>query len=265
MELFDFLSFSLTDIIDVALVTLLIYQLIKWIRGTSAFSIVLGILILYVLWLIVQALDMKLLSSILGQILGVGIIAILIIFQPEIRRFLLHLGNKYAREGAERSRILSFLFSNPHSEEMGSKNIEEIAMACRRMGEEKTGALIILPHKSSLEFVVETGDIIDAAINRRLIENLFTKNSPLHDGAMIISSSRIVATRCTLPIIDNPDIPPQYGMRHRAAVTITSDTDADAIVVSEETGNITFVSGGEMHLTTSISELKLFISDSYKK
>ena len=222
--MFDFINISVIDIIDIILVGLLIYQMVRIMRGTSVFNIFTGILLLYLTWIVVKALNMKLLSSILGQILGVGVIALIVIFQPEIR-----------------------------------------PQACRRMGETRTGALIVLQHNSSLEFVTETGDSIDAAVNRRLIENIFYKNTPLHDGAMVIDMDRIVAARCTLPIVDNPNIPPQYGMRHRAAVSITQDTDADAIVVSEETGNISFVSGGEMKTVTSISELKLSIENSYRK
>lgn len=124
---------------------------------------------------------------------------------------------------------------------------------------------MVIKHSSSLEFVEQTGDLLDALVNRRLIENIFWKNTPLHDGAMVISHERIIAARCTLPIVDNPNIPPQYGMRHRAAVSITQDTDADAIVVSEETGNISFVSKGELKTVSSLSELKLLIENSYKK
>ena len=133
------------------------------------------------------------------------------------------------------------------------------------MSETKTGALIVLQHSSSLEFVTETGDIIDSTVNSRLIQNIFYKNTPLHDGAMVIAHDRIVAARCTLPIMENPNIPPQFGLRHRAAVSITQDTDAQAIVVSEETGKISYVSKGEMRVIPSISELKLTIENSYKK
>lgn len=206
---------------------------------------------------------MKLLSSILGQILGVGVIALIVIFQPEIRRFLLHIGSRYL--SSSRNNFLTRVLLGRRDKEIQATSLDEIAQACRRMGETRTGALIVLQHNSSLEFVTETGDSIDAAVNRRLIENIFYKNTPLHDGAMVIDMDRIVAARCTLPIVDNPNIPPQYGMRHRAAVSITQDTDADAIVVSEETGNISFVSGGEMKTVTSISELKLSIENSYRK
>ena len=235
--MFDFINISVIDIIDIILVGLLIYQMMRIIRGTSVFNIVTGILLFYLVWVVVKALNMKLLSSILGQILGVGVIALIVIFQPEIRRFLLHIGSKYL--SSSRNNLLTRLLLGRNDKEIQATALDEIT--------------------------TETGDRIDAAVNRRLIENIFYKNTPLHDGAMVIDADRIIAARCTLPIVDNPDIPPQYGMRHRAAVSITKDTDADAIVVSEETGNISFVSGGEMKTITSMSELKLSIENSYRK
>lgn len=260
--MFGFISITLADVVDIILVALLIYQFFKLIRGTAAINIFLGIISLYFLWLIVQALNMNLISSILGQVLGVGVIALIIIFQQEIRRFLIHLGNRYITKS--RNNIFSRIFFMKGSEEIPMKSLEDLTQACSRMADTKTGALIILSHTSRLEFVVETGDVIDSRINCRLIENIFWKNTPLHDGAMIITGDRIVAARCTLPIVENPNIPAQYGMRHRAAVSITLETDADAIVVSEETGGITFVSNGEMKTMTSISELKLSIENSYR-
>lgn len=261
--MFDFIHISVIDIIDILLVGLLIYQMLKIIRGTSVFNIFTGILLIYLVWIIVQALNMKLLSSILGQILGVGVVALIVIFQPEIRRFLLHIGAKYVAN-PKRNSFARWL-SGTGNKEIKVTSVDEIAEACRSMSENRTGALIVLQHTSSLEFVTETGDAIDSAVNRRLIENIFYKNTPLHDGAMIIAHDRIVAARCTLPIADNPNLPPQFGMRHRAAVSITIDTDAHAIVVSEETGNISYVSKGELRPITSISELKLSINNSYVK
>lgn len=260
--MFDFINISVIDIIDIILVGLLIYQMMRIIRGTSVFNIFTGILLIYLTWIVVKALNMRLLSSILGQILGVGVVALIVIFQPEIRRFLLHIGSRYL--SSRNNKFARILFGGTEKE-MQASSLDEIAQACRRMADSRTGALIVLQHTSSLEFVTETGDRIDAAVNRRLIENIFYKNTPLHDGAMVIYADRIVAARCTLPIVDNPNIPPQYGMRHRAAVSITQDTDADAIVVSEETGNISYVSGGEMKTITSMSELKLSIENSYRK
>lgn len=260
----DFLHISIIDIIDILLVSFLIYQLFKIVRGTSAVSIGVGIVLIYVAWVVFKALNMNLISSILGQVLGVGIIALIIVFQQEIRKFLLHLGSKSISR-SKTGNISKVLLGKGRDKEIPLESIDEIAQACNRMSQTKTGALIVLNHISSLEYVVNTGDRIDSIINRRLIENIFYKNTPLHDGAMIIADNRIVAARCTLPIIDNPNIPPQYGMRHRAACSITSETDADAIVVSEETGNISFVSNGEIKTMTSISELKLAIENSYRK
>ena len=261
--MFDFINISVIDVIDILLVGLLIYQMIKIIRGTSVFNIFTGILLIYLMWVIVQALNMKLLSSILGQILGVGVVALIVIFQPEIRRFLLHLGAKYVAH-PKRNAFAKWL-SGGSENDIKVSSVDEIAESCRHMSETKTGALIVLQHSSSLEFVTETGDIIDSTVNSRLIQNIFYKNTPLHDGAMVIAHDRIVAARCTLPIMENPNIPPQFGLRHRAAVSITQDTDAQAIVVSEETGKISYVSKGEMRVIPSISELKLTIENSYKK
>lgn len=259
--MFSFVNIQLIDIIDILLVGFLIYQIYKLIRGTAAISIFVGIIIIYVVWIIVKALNMSLLTAIIGQVLGVGVIALIILFQQEIRRFLLHLGNRYVMGGGKRR--LRWLLGNKQPE-IVNEALDELTQACRRMGDTKTGALIVLTHSSSLGFVTETGDTIDANINRRLIENIFFKNSPLHDGAMVIANNRIVAARCTLPISENPNIPPQYGMRHRASAGITEETDASAIVVSEETGNISFVSNGEIKTMNSITELRIAIENSYK-
>ena len=261
--MFDFIHLSVIDVLDILLVGFLIYKLIKIMKGTSVFNIFIGIVVIYLGWIVVTALNMSLLSSILGQVLGVGVIALIIIFQPEIRRFLLHIGAKYVT-GSKKNPLTRWLFQSSEIE-MKATALDEIAQACRRMSDTKTGALMVIKHSSSLEFVEQTGDLLDALVNRRLIENIFWRNTPLHDGAMVISHERIIAARCTLPIVDNPNIPPQYGMRHRAAVSITQDTDADAIVVSEETGNISFVSKGELKTVSSLSELKLLIENSYKK
>ncbi|MBQ1218804.1 MAG: diadenylate cyclase CdaA [Bacteroidales bacterium] len=259
--MFEFVDIKIIDVLDILLVGILIYQVYKLIRGTAAISIFLGILLLYIVWIIVNALNMQLLSSIMGQIIGVGVIAIIVLFQQEIRKFLLRLGNKFNGRGS------SFLNKIFGSKDASIKLVEldELTQACRKMSETYTGALIVLAHTSSLEFVIETGDIIDAKINRRLIENLFFKNSPLHDGAVIIANNRIVAARCTLPITENPNIPANYGMRHRAATGMTENSDASVIVVSEETGNISFVKDGVIRTMSSITELRLAIEASYKQ
>ena len=259
--MFDFIDISFIDVLDVLMVGLLIYWLIRVVRGTSAVNIFLGVLLLYVIWIASRALGMKLLSFILGQVLGVGVVALLVIFQPEIRRFLLRISSSttVAQKG-----FFNKLFRQSKTGGMQSHELEELTAACRKMAETKTGALIVLRHGTALGEIIDTGDEIDARINRRLIENIFFKNSPLHDGAMIASEDRILAARCTLPITQRQDIPAHYGMRHRAAIGISEVCDASVIVVSEETGDISFVSGGQIKTMESITELRLAIENSYK-
>lgn len=259
--MFDFINITFIDVLDVIMVGLLIYWIIKLVRGTAAVSIFSSILVIYIIWIVSRALGMKLLSFILGQVLGVGVIALIVIFQPEIRRFLLHFSSRYG--SVAQKGIFRRIFKRSASTGMGVNELEEITAACRKMSETKTGALIVIRHKSSLDEFIETGDEIMARISRRLIENIFFKNTPLHDGAMIISEDRIIAARCTLPMSESQDIPARYGMRHRAAVGISEQTDASVVVVSEETGEITFVSGGVMKTLGSITELRRAIEDSY--
>ena len=259
--MFDFIHITFIDILDIVLVGLLIFEIIRFFRKTSVMGVFLGILAIYVTWLIVRALNMKLLSFILGQILGVGVIALIILFQPEIRRFLFSLGNRI--KSAPRRSFFARLISGQQTG-MSPENLGELTAAVRKMSETKTGALIVLQHGSSLGRYIETGDTLNAGINRRLIENIFFKNTPLHDGAVIMGPASVIAARCTLPISENPDIPPQYGMRHKAAVGISEVTDASVIVVSEETGEISFVEHGVMQNNIGLPALRLAIENSYK-
>lgn len=263
LEIFGFLRLSFMDIMDILLVALIIYQIFRWIRGSSAMSIFVAILALYVIRVIVAALNMKLMSAIMDTVLDVGVIALIVIFQPEIRRLLTRLGNRY-RSATNGEGVLSKIFGTASSK-LGSEAVKELTEACRSMSLEKTGALIVMQHQTPLDYIVETGDRIDANINRRLLMNLFFKNSPLHDGAVIINNGRIVAARCTLPITQKTDIPPSFGMRHKAAIGISEETDADVIVVSEETGNISFVKEGNVTHIGNINELKLLLTDSFSE
>lgn len=261
LAIFGFLQLSLADILDILLLALLIYIVFRWIRGTSAMSIFVAIISLYVIRVIVSAFNMRLMTNIMETVLDVGVIAVIVIFQPEIRKFLMRLGSRYmnSRRGkALMDRILGK--DRRTSSTSNTEAVNDLAEACRRMSEDKTGALIVLAHKASLEEIISTGDRIDAAIHRRLIMNLFFKNSPLHDGALVIAGERIVAARCTLPITERGNIPANFGMRHKAAIGITEETDADAIVVSEETGNVSFVKGGTVTPIQNINELKLLLS-----
>ena len=223
LALFGFLNLSLADVLDIFLVAFIIYQVFKWIRGSSAMSIFLAIIFLYVFRVIVDALDMRLMSAIMGTVLDVGVIALIVIFQPEIRRFLITLGNRY-KIATDGKGILNRIFGGQDAR-MDSSTVNEIAEACKSMSETKTGALIVIPHSDNLDDIINTGDIINADISRRLIMNLFFKNSPLHDGAVVINNERIVAARCTLPITEKVNIPPSFGMRHKAAIGISEVKD----------------------------------------
>lgn len=263
LAIFGFLQLSFADVLDIILLALLIYFIFRWIRGTSAMSIFVAIISLYVIRVIVSAFNMRLMTNIMETVLDVGIIALIVIFQPEIRKFLMQLGSRYMNSAKGRV-ILDRLRGKKGklANISGSEAVNDLTEACRRMAEDKTGALIVIAHKASLEEIISTGDRIDASIHRRLIMNLFFKNSPLHDGAMIISDGRIAAARCTLPITERTDIPASYGMRHKAAIGISEETDADAIVVSEETGNISFVKAGTVTPIKNINELKLLLNTS---
>ena len=223
--------------------------------------IFIGIISLYVAWIIIRALNMKLLSFLMGQVLGVGVIALIVVFQPEIRRFLLRFGTSYATTSGS---VMKKIFNRENANAMSASKIEEIVGACKSMSSTKTGALMILMHSTNLDSIIESGDRINAEINKRLITNIFFKNTPLHDGAMIISKDRIVAARCTLPISDNPSIPARFGMRHRAGIGVTEVTDADAVIVSEETGEISFVHNGRLTEMKTLQDLKVEIEKSYR-
>jgi len=251
-----FLHFGWLDFIDVLLVSVLLFQLYRIVRGSVAINIFVGILSVYFLWLIMRALKMQLLSTILGQFIGVGVIAIIIVFQQEIRRFLLLIGTSgFLGKGTWRQ---AFKTINDESRS-GKLDILAIVRACKNMSTTNTGAIIIIQNKTDLSFYVNTGDSIQAQVNMRLLESIFYKNSPLHDGAVIISNNEINAARCVLPISDNPDLPNDIGMRHRAAAGITESTDALAIVVSEQTGKISLSKNGNLKLDINGDELKAAI------
>lgn len=253
--IFGFLDFSFTDILDVLLVALFIYFIFRWIQDSAIMNIFTAIISIYVLRVIADALNMRLMSAVLGTFIDVGVLAVIIIFQPEIRHFLMKFGSGTGFGNNVRKFMNRFLGNEDNS--MDNSAVKEITEACRSMAEQKTGALIVIPHRTNIDHIIETGDRIDALINRRLIMNLFFKNSPLHDGAVIIDGHHIIAARCTLPITDRTDIPARYGMRHKAAIGITEETDADVIVVSEETGGISFGHGGTLTEIGNINELKL--------
>ena len=255
LGIFGFLSFGWADILDILMVAGLIYFLLRSLRGDSTvLNIVLVLSFLLILQAVVTALNMRMMTALLGALLDVGVLAVFILFQPEIR----HMLNRFAVQSgiARRSGQLFNRLLGIKEEKLGSHSAEELGEAVRAMSAEKTGALIVIQHESSLDEYMETGDRFEADINRRLIMNIFFKNSPLHDGAMIIVGDHIAAARCQLPMTNRTDIPAHYGMRHRAAIGLSEDTDADILVVSEETGNVSFVRGGEIHTVQDMKELR---------
>ena len=262
LALFGFLEMSFTDILDILLLGVIIFLAFKWLRGSSAISIFVAIVSLYLIRVLVSAFNMRLMNALMETVLDVGVLALIVIFQPEIRKFLISLGNRYMNNAQGRALINRVLGRTGGGIGSGEA-VNEITEACRRMSEDKTGALIVIAQRTPLDDVIGTGDRIDAGIHRRLIMNLFFKNSPLHDGALVIVGDRIVAARCTLPITERTDIPANYGMRHKAAIGITEETDADVVVVSEETGNISFIKAGKVTKINNINELKLLLGSSF--
>lgn len=249
-----FLHFGIKDLIDIILMAIFLYSFYRVMRQTRALNLFYGVLLFISAWIIVsKILEMKLLGSILDQLVNVGAIALIILFQDEIRRYFYTIGT-HKRMG----RILR-LFRNTQQSDPDIRHSHEeifpIVMACQSMSKQKVGALIVMQNDTPLGESIGTGERIDAAISQRLIENIFFKNSPLHDGAMIICNGRIMAASCLLPVSQDMDIPRGFGLRHRAAKGISNETDALAIIVSEETGNIS--AAYDNTFMTHITEQKL--------
>ncbi len=244
----DFLDLRIIDIVDIVLVALLLYYLYNLVKGTVAINILVGIIIIYAIFVVTQLLEMELLSKILGGFLGVGMFALVVVFQPEIRKFLLMVGS--TNFNARRR-----FFKNFGKDTASNTNIEGIVAACKKMSSTNTGALIVLQRNNSLDFVKNSGDEMNLEVNQPIIESVFFKNSPLHDGAMIIEENRITATRVILPVSNDKKIPLRFGLRHRAAVGITEKTDAVCLVVSEENGQISYLKDGDFVLYENTDEL----------
>ena len=259
LALLGFLNISLTDILDILMVAAIIFILFRWLRGSSAMNIFLAIIFLYLVKVIVSALNMTLMSGIMSTVIDVGVIALIIIFQPEIRYFLMKLGSRYGLGGSGWKLFDRFL--GHQADALGNEATEELLEAVREMSERKTGALIVIARQDPLNRIIETGDTLDARISARLLLNLFFKNSPLHDGAVIIHRNRIVAARCTLPLTGQSGIPAEYGMRHKAAIGITESSDAHVVVVSEETGQVSFASDGQICTVKDMAQLRNLLSD----
>jgi uncharacterized protein (TIGR00159 family) len=243
--------------IDIALVAALLYQVYKLLKGSVAIKIFLGFLSIYLIYLLVRALRMELLSSILGQFMGVGVIAAIIIFAPEIRKFLLLIGRSSFLSNDNIWKDLLFFWKK---RENGTFNISPIVDASKLLAGSNTGALIVISKSTELKFYAESGDILDAELSKRLLISIFNKYSPLHDGAVIIHNGKIKAARCILPVTER-EVPAQFGLRHRAAIGMSEATDAIVLVVSEETGQLSMTKNGKVLHNMSFQEIRETIND----
>jgi len=246
-----FLEINWLDIIDILLVTILLYQLYKVLTGSVALKIFVGFLSIYLLFLVVKALGMELLTIILGQFMGVGVLAAIILFQQEIRRLLLMIGKTTAFNNDKLFKGFPW-----RKGEDGRFNLTPFIEAAKSLAGKNTGALIVFTRSSELKFYAESGDLLDAVISKRLLLSIFNKTSPLHDGAVIIADNRIKAARCILPVTESNNVPASMGLRHRAAIGLTEVTDSVVLVVSEETGQISLVKDGEVFRNLAVSDLR---------
>ena len=248
----DFIPFSILDVLDILLVAILLFYIYKLLKGTVAINIFIGIAFIFLIWKITQALSMEMLSGILGYLLSGGVIALIIVFQQEIRKFLLMIGTTNFSSKKSFLNQLKFLQSEISSE----IEVDKILKACYNMSKTKTGALIVIEKTNSLDFLINNGDLMNALVNEVILESIFFKNSPLHDGATIIRDNYIVATRVVLPISDSTKIPTRFGLRHRSAIGVSEKTDAVCLLVSEETGEISYIKDGEFVLYSTREEIQ---------
>ena len=253
-----FLEVTWGDIIDVLLVSILLYQIYKLMRGSVAVKIFIGILSLYLVYLIVRAVQMELLELILGQFMGVGVIAAIILFQPEIRKFLLVIGKT---TDFNKDNFLKNLLIWKKDQSEKEFNITPVIEAAKSLGGSNTGALIVFSRNSPLKFYAESGDVIDAQISKRLLLAIFNKYSPLHDGAVILYKGKITAARCILPVSESDNLPANFGLRHRAAVGMSEATDTLVLVVSEETGEMSLARNGQLVHNLSPQELRKRVNE----
>ena len=248
LQLWDF---RFIDFIDVFLVAILLFYVYKLVKGTVAINIFIGILIIYLVWLVTDYLNMHLLYRIVDGFMKVGIIALIVVFQPEIRKFLLMVGS--TNLGGKKRIFKNFKFLNSDTET--TIDVEAIINACEKMSSTNTGALIVIERNNNLDFLTNTGDEMNITVSQPIIESIFFKNSPLHDGAIIIDNNIVKATRVILPVNNDKVIPKRFGLRHRAAIGISEKTDALALTVSEETGQISYIKNGEFVMYKSMQDL----------
>lgn len=254
-----FFNFGLIDVIDIILVALLLYRLYYMVKGTVAINIFVGIVLVYLLWLVVKFMEMRLFGGLLEKFIDVGFIALIVVFQPEIRRSLLFIGTTNFKGVAK-----GFFDFKWQAQRSFLIDIPAIIKACRNMAEAKMGAIIVITKNAELKFYANTGESIEAPVSAKLIESIFYKNSPLHDGAIIISDNMIKAARCVLPVTESSEFPADLGMRHRAAVGITENSDAIAVVVSEQTGEMAVSKDGDIKGNLSTEKLREFLEREFR-
>jgi len=247
----DFIDFSFLDVLDIILVAVLLYYIYRLLRGTVAINIVIGIALIFFIWKVTQALRMEMLSGILGYLLSGGVIALIIVFQQEIRKFLLMIGSTNFSARKNFLTQLKFLQSEINTE----TDVETIVSTLKKLSVTKTGVLLVIERTNKLDFLINSGDTMNALVNGAIIESIFYKNSPLHDGATIIRDNYIVATRVVLPVSNNAKIPARFGLRHRAAIGVTEKTDAICLLVSEETGELSYIKDGAFVLFKNEADL----------
>lgn len=258
---FSFLKLDFFSILDIVLVAFLLYQLYNLIKGTIAANICIGLAIICLMYYVVSGLHMKLLTLILGNFVDVGIIAIIVVFQPEIRRFLLLVGRNAS---FQRNRAWwRYFLGKTEVEKNNFARIKPIIDACKTMKQTRTGALIVFVKDYDEQFYQNSCELMDAKISKRLLESIFQKGSPLHDGAVVISGNKIKSASCILPVTDNTNLPAQFGLRHRAGIGVTENNDATALIVSEETGEISYAKQGKVKMNISFAELEKLLNKDY--
>lgn len=263
MQWFDLSHFHFTffDVLDILLVAFIAYQLYSLIRGTIAANIFIGLALIYVLFFVVRALQMKLLTAILQNFVNVGIIAVIVVFQQEIRRFLLLVGKNASLQ--RNKAWWRYFFGKAEDEKNNYARIKPIVDACKNLKQTRTGALIVFAKFYDEQFYKNSCELLDSKISKRLLESIFQKNSPLHDGAVVISENKIKAASCILPLTDKTDLPPQFGLRHRAGIGVTENNEATAIIVSEETGEISYAKQGRIKMNIGFAELEKLVNKDF--
>ncbi|MGC6422826.1 MAG: diadenylate cyclase [Flavobacteriaceae bacterium] len=253
MNRFEFLEITLVDVFDIVLVAVLLFYLYRLVKGTVAINIFVGIVIIYVIWKLTDAMKMNVLSNILGNFISVGFFALIVVFQQEIRKFLLLIGS--TNFATRRNVVRYFNFLDQRQGQKSKLNFTALINACLNMTKDRTGAIIVLERNTNLDFLKNTGEETHIELSQSILESIFFKNGPLHDGAILVKENTITATRVILPVSDTTDIPARFGLRHRAAIGVTEKTDAVVLVLSEQTGILSYIKDGNFVPFSNTSEL----------